>query len=83
MNEGNRILAITGTSLKYITLIGGAFIMVFPFIWMINASLMTAGEIQLRLRCGYQLSRNLTIILTCRNHCRLLASISIVFLHRG
>ena len=36
------------TALKYLVLVGGAFIMVFPFIWMMIASLMTAGEIQLR-----------------------------------
>jgi multiple sugar transport system permease protein len=48
MNTENRLLSITGTSLRYIILAGGAVIMVFPFIWMIIASLMTAGEIQLR-----------------------------------
>lgn len=37
-----------GDALKYLVLLAGAFIMVFPFIWMIIASLMTAGEIQLR-----------------------------------
>lgn len=35
-------------ALKYLILVAGAFVMVFPFVWMINASLMTAGEIQLR-----------------------------------
>ena len=37
-----------GRALKYLVLVGGAFLMVFPFIWMIIASLMTAGEIQMR-----------------------------------
>ncbi len=37
-----------GHALKYLVLVGGAFLMVFPFIWMIIASLMTAGEIQMR-----------------------------------
>ncbi len=37
-----------GSALKYVVLAAGAFVMVFPFVWMINASLMTAGEIQLR-----------------------------------
>lgn len=48
MNTENRLLSITGTSLRYLILAVGAVIMVFPFIWMIIASLMTAGEIQLR-----------------------------------
>lgn len=48
MRDENPILSYTGTTLKYLILVIGAFIMVFPFIWMINASLMTAGEIQLR-----------------------------------
>ena len=37
-----------GSALKYLVLVGGAFLMVFPFFWMIIASLMTAGEIQMR-----------------------------------
>ncbi len=37
-----------GSALKYLVLVAGAFLMVFPFIWMIIASLMTAGEIQMR-----------------------------------
>ena len=37
-----------GRALKYLVLVGGAFLMVFPFIWMVIASLMTAGEIQMR-----------------------------------
>jgi multiple sugar transport system permease protein len=48
MTGENRILSATGTGLRYVILAAGAFIMVFPFLWMINASLMTAGEIQLR-----------------------------------
>jgi len=36
------------TALKYLVLVGGGFVMVFPFVWMMIASLMTAGEIQLR-----------------------------------
>lgn len=48
MNTENRLLSITGASLRYLILAVGAVIMVFPFIWMIIASLMTAGEIQLR-----------------------------------
>ncbi|MDE2857900.1 MAG: carbohydrate ABC transporter permease [Chloroflexota bacterium] len=35
-------------ALKYLVLAGGAFLMVFPFVWMMIASLMTAGEIQMR-----------------------------------
>ncbi len=35
-------------ALKYFVLAGGAFLMVFPFVWMMIASLMTAGEIQMR-----------------------------------
>ncbi len=35
-------------ALKYLILVGGAFLMVFPFVWMVIASLMTAGEIQMR-----------------------------------
>ena len=48
MKQENPIQSITGSTLKYLALAIGAVVMVFPFIWMINASLMTAGEIQLR-----------------------------------
>ena len=48
MREETPILQPLGDALKYLILVVGAFIMVFPFIWMIIASLMTAGEIQLR-----------------------------------
>ena len=48
MRDETSILQPLGVALKYLILIVGAFIMVFPFIWMIIASLMTAGEIQLR-----------------------------------
>ena len=46
--DGSHPLELAGAALKYIVLAVGAVIMVFPFIWMIIASLMTAGEIQLR-----------------------------------
>ena len=48
MREDAKILQPLAATLKYLILVAGAFIMVFPFIWMIIASLMTAGEIQLR-----------------------------------
>lgn len=48
MTTTDRRLAGAATGLKYLVLAGGAFIMVFPFVWMMIASLMTAGEIQLR-----------------------------------
>ena len=48
MKEEDSFMQLTGITLKYIILAAGAFVMVFPFIWMIIASLMTAGEIQLR-----------------------------------
>jgi multiple sugar transport system permease protein len=35
-----------GTSLRYAILIFGAVVMLFPFFWMLNASLMTSAEIQ-------------------------------------
>ena len=41
-------LQSAGSALKYLVLVGGAFLMVFPFVWMMIASLMTAGEIQMR-----------------------------------
>ncbi len=41
-------LQSAGSALKYLVLVGGAFLMVFPFVWMTIASLMTAGEIQMR-----------------------------------
>ena len=41
-------IQLAGSTIKYLVLAVGAVIMVFPFIWMIIASLMTAGEIQLR-----------------------------------
>ena len=47
-HDSNDALQFAGTTLKYLILFVGAFVMVFPFIWMIIASLMTAGEIQLR-----------------------------------
>ncbi len=48
MRDESPALSVIGTRIKYLILVIGAFVMVFPFIWMINASLMTAGEIQLR-----------------------------------
>ena len=48
MRDHPSILQPFGIALKYLVLAAGAFIMVFPFVWMIIASLMTAGEIQLR-----------------------------------
>ncbi len=48
MKDESSFLQPIGLTLKYVILVAGAFIMVFPFIWMIIASLMTAGEIQLR-----------------------------------
>ncbi len=46
-NAPGRLNALA-TELKYGVLVAGAFVMVFPFVWMVIASLMTAGEIQLR-----------------------------------
>ena len=48
MTQADHPLRGAATALKYLVLVGGAFIMVFPFVWMLIASLMTAGEIQLR-----------------------------------
>lgn len=48
MTEQSSPLQPLAVTLKYLILAAGAFIMVFPFLWMIIASLMTAGEIQLR-----------------------------------
>ncbi len=48
MTKTDHPLQGAATALKYLVLVGGAFIMVFPFVWMMIASLMTAGEIQLR-----------------------------------
>ncbi len=46
--DGKSLLQSAGSALKYLVLVSGAFVMVFPFIWMMIASLMTAGEIQMR-----------------------------------
>lgn len=43
MNRVSRWLSTAGT---YLILAAGAFFMVLPFFWMVNASLMTSGEIQ-------------------------------------
>ncbi len=48
MQSESALLQPLARALKYVTLALGAFVMVFPFVWMIIASLMTAGEIQLR-----------------------------------
>jgi multiple sugar transport system permease protein len=42
------LTSIFGTMTKYTLLVGVAFILVFPFLWMIDASFMTSGEIQAR-----------------------------------
>ena len=47
-DETATTIQLAGAAIKYLALAVGAVIMVFPFIWMIIASLMTAGEIQLR-----------------------------------
>jgi len=46
--DGKSLLQSAGSALKYLVLVSGAFVMVFPFVWMMIASLMTAGEIQMR-----------------------------------
>ena len=46
--DDKSLLHSARSALKYLVLVGGAFLMVFPFFWMIIASLMTAGEIQMR-----------------------------------
>lgn len=48
MAEERSLLPITGTIAKYVLLVGGAIIMVFPFMWMMDASFMTTSEIQAR-----------------------------------
>jgi multiple sugar transport system permease protein len=44
--EPLNVFAMLGTGTKYVFLIFGAIIMILPFFWMVNASLMSAGEIQ-------------------------------------
>jgi multiple sugar transport system permease protein len=46
IREPNPVLTTTNAFLRYAAVIIGALIMVAPFVWMINASLMTSGEIQ-------------------------------------
>ncbi len=48
VQEQNMTLKRLGTVLKYSLLIIGAIMMVFPFAWMIDSSLMTSSEIQRR-----------------------------------
>jgi multiple sugar transport system permease protein len=44
--HGHSPLYFIGKGLTYALLLAGAFMMVLPFLWMVNASLMSAGEIQ-------------------------------------
>jgi multiple sugar transport system permease protein len=44
--HGHSPLYYAGKLLTYALLAVGAFMMVLPFLWMVNASLMSAGEIQ-------------------------------------
>jgi multiple sugar transport system permease protein len=48
MSDTNQYWSRLGAFLKYFILIVGAFLMVFPFFWMIDASFMTSSEIQSR-----------------------------------
>src|SRR5258707_1344441 len=48
MAQNRSAVAVVGTvgiGAKYVVLIGGALIMLLPFLWMVNASLMSSGEI--------------------------------------
>lgn len=42
----DRVRAVVDGTLKYALLLAGALVMLFPFFWMINSSLMTSSEIQ-------------------------------------
>jgi multiple sugar transport system permease protein len=42
------LFSIFSTAAKYLLLVGIAVALVFPFVWMINASFMTSGEISAR-----------------------------------
>jgi multiple sugar transport system permease protein len=46
MREQNAVFSTIGTGMKYALLVFGALVMVLPFFWMVNASLMSTGEIQ-------------------------------------
>lgn len=46
MKEENPFIGMLGNGTKYLTLIVGAIVMLMPFFWMVNASMMTSGEIQ-------------------------------------
>ena len=46
MKEPNAFVGMVGTGAKYLILIVGAVVMLMPFFWMVNASMMSAGEIQ-------------------------------------
>lgn len=48
MTGTGTVLSNLGTTAKYLILITTAALLVFPFVWMIDASLMTSGEIQSR-----------------------------------
>jgi len=48
MIERDLFTARLGTTLRYVLLIGGAILMLFPFVWMVDASFMTSSEIQAR-----------------------------------
>lgn len=48
MIERDPFAARLGTTLRYVILIGGAIMMLFPFLWMVDASFMTTSEIQAR-----------------------------------
>jgi multiple sugar transport system permease protein len=46
MGRSSNLLRGPGSVATMLTLAGGAVVMVLPFFWMVNASLMTPGEIQ-------------------------------------
>jgi multiple sugar transport system permease protein len=46
VGEATKPIRWAGPLATYLTLAAGALVMVLPFFWMVNASLMTSGEIQ-------------------------------------
>lgn len=48
MTRPHTALSTLGSAVKYTILVITAALLVFPFVWMIDASLMTSGEIQSR-----------------------------------
>lgn len=48
MTRPHTALSTLGSAVKYTILVVTAALLVFPFVWMIDASLMTSGEIQSR-----------------------------------